>query len=108
LTFVFDLTAVALPFAVVLVVFFPRTVAMALFTLALALDLIVLRFLPWRESSLSGSSETFRFLPMTFFGVAFFGVASDFRFSSSLARCCFSFSRGPRKPRQFADPQRHC
>lgn len=48
LTLVFDLTVVVLlDFAVVLVVFFPRTVAMAFFTPALmALDLVILRFLP--------------------------------------------------------------
>jgi hypothetical protein len=110
LTLVFDLTAVVvLPFAVVLVVFFPRTAATAFFTPALMdLDLIILRFLPCgASSSLSASSEAFRFFPMTFLAVVVFGLPSAFRFSSSLARCCFSFSRGPRKPRQFADPQRH-
>ena len=48
LTLAFDLAVVVvLLLAVVLVVFFPRTVATAFFTLALmALDLVILRFLP--------------------------------------------------------------
>lgn len=91
------------------VAFFPRTVATAFFTPALiAFDVTTLRFLLWVGSLLSTSSETFRFLPITLAAAAFFGLPSAFRFSSSsLARCSFSFKRGPRKPRQFAEPQRH-
>lgn len=112
-----DLTAGSLTLAFAVTVFFvvllPRIVATAFFTPALIeLDLVVLRCLAWMcpsSSESSESSEAFRFLPMSFFVAAFLGLPSALRFSSSsLARCCLSFRRGPKKPRQLADPQRHC
>ena len=100
-------------FAVVvfLVIFLPRTVATAFLTPALIDLAVILRFLGWTgtsesesESELSESdSEALRFFPLLFLG-----LSSALRFSSSLARCCLSLRRGPRKPRQLADPQRHC
>jgi hypothetical protein len=89
---------------------FPRA-AVALETAFLTpalIDLEVrsLRFLPWRDAVLSVSSASFRLVPAVFF--AGFEPPAAFFSSAVLRRCSLSFGRGPRMPRHFSDPQRHC
>lgn len=65
-----------------------------------------LRFLPWRDMVLPVSSASFRLAPAIFF--AGFEPPVVFFSSITLMRCSLSFGRGPRMPRHFSDPQRHC